>query len=104
MVLPDNEFSAGHKKTDQLDLRTLAAIAMTQAATSAAGPVGRLYANVRPVNVRIDQSDIEIAKALGGGNVSEGLRVALKLIAQALHANAAAPERAAGGERLARDG
>jgi len=48
------------------------------------GPQQRVYSNVKPINVRIAPTDIEIARMLGGGNISEGLRVALQLIAGAL--------------------
>ena len=86
MVFPDKASAPEHIQTGELDWHALAA--MSQAAAAVAAPPGRLYANVRPVNVRIDQSDIDMAKALGGGNVSAGLRVALKLIARALDAQA----------------
>ena len=86
MISPDETAVPEFTQAGGLDWPTLAA--MSHAAATAAGPPGRLYSNVRPMNVRIDQSDIDVAKALGGGNVSEGLRVALKLIAQALNSPA----------------
>ena len=64
------------------NINDLTAIAVRQMTTEKTSR--RVYSNIKPINVRIDCDDIEIAKMLGDGNISAGLRISLKLIAAAL--------------------